>query len=36
MFASLAVQRAVERIKNGTRIPQTPFAREHESLFSAD
>ena len=33
---SEAVQRAVERIKNGTRIPQTPFVREQETLFSAD
>jgi AraC-like DNA-binding protein len=33
---SEAVQRAVERIKNGTRIPQTPFVREQDILFSAN
>jgi hypothetical protein len=26
----------VENIKNGIRIPQTSFAREPETLFSAD
>jgi DNA invertase Pin-like site-specific DNA recombinase len=33
---SEAVQRAVERIKNGTRIPQTPFVREQNTFFSAN
>jgi len=33
---SEAVQRAVERVKNGSRIPQTSFVREQHTLFSAD